>query len=256
MLWLPGNKPRVYLDMAPWRRISESPELSARFVSALKKSCGTLCVSIVTLLDMAGLGPGDSEMAIRRLAAAVEGQWFLLEMRPHQVLRKQAEGKNELDSFRSNTLCDLHYIGRKGEESLLNATIGRAFADREGLISIRDKYAGEMLRETQKAQRHFRNHKLNKYSIPFSEETALEYCYRHFMDLLVAHNIELDINHMVDWYHACVPCVFCDYVVLDKTWQDFTRQIKLPKGYVKVYKVGQLDAFLTDFEAHSGNEND
>ena len=53
-------------------------------------------------------------------------------------------------------------------------------------------------------------------------------------------------NDIADLFHFVVPMARADFVVLDRKWNDFARQLRLPDGFGQAYRVTDIESFFND----------
>ena len=255
--------PAVYLDFCALRIIAETPELSARFIAAIRRANASLMVSWMTIAEFSLL----TDMRHAKAADAMFRELFLhlffFECEPFTVMANE------------NAMSDGKHAGpAHGDTELLISILEHAFTGQEPFemasiisgdaafhrpkhdeVGMRGRKAFEAVQQRQKDHPNARKIAANILQKLPQRGTAtmalLVALMKPLYDQLPKH------NDVIDLLHAIVPCASAEFVVLDGRWasavEQATKRIRKAGHMAPVAKVfsprrNGISDFLTALE--------
>jgi len=223
--------PAVYLDFCALRIIAESPELSARFIAAIRHANASLMISWMTISEFSLL----TDMRHAKAADAMFHQLFLhlffFECEPYTVMANEnamSDGKHEGPAHGdTGLLIGMLQHAFAGQEPFEMASIisGNAAAHRpkHDEVGMRGRKAFAAVQQRLKDDPNARKIAAKMLQELPQRGTAT-------MALLVALMKPLyddrlpKHNDIIDLLHAIVPCASAEFVVLDGRWASAVEQ--------------------------------
>ncbi len=230
-------KPVVYLDHWALARISRDEALGKRFVQAMQRCQGTLALSRVNIDEFSG--PTDIDQA-RLAEALIDGlgpQLFLINYHFLEVMdREDAKLKGFFPASRAPHSDDefLDTLMRQGgvrgwsigtlfQQAVQNRAAAQKQFDEAAKLGAQ---VIELIRRQVDADPVWR--KFSKGHIPPMSRAWSTKVF--FFSLLFEWDknktLKFERSDMTDFMHAVVPCVYCDFVLLDGKWADMVRRIR------------------------------
>lgn len=255
--------PTIYLDHWAINQFSNDPALQSRFINLLKASKGALVFSDNNLTEISGI---DDLEHVARIAN------FLEELLPNIYFanfsidnyidqENRAEGDVRLPAIpdiqlllevaRLRPIGDgifsikslIENIGFHRER--LNTTwieVNQEFADRINHIRLDPHFS--------KQAKNFKNHPEKLPTLAIMQEMLRQI----FLDK----NLSIGVNDAADIKHAIISIAYCDYVLLDKKWEDIHgrmikrfNKLELNMHVAKVFSKRRqgIELFLNELES-------
>jgi hypothetical protein len=265
------QSPSVYLDHWAVRLFSENLDLGARFTTALRDHAGTLVMSWVNIAEFVAMNE-DTEAAT--LAEDfIDNNWprlFFMLAEPFEVAKREdqrrdgtlyhdPEGDNQLMNIPTFHMSPSGVISPSirgiiktvmtGKTQLepsalsLKSTIARAIYQRFQLVNADAAERRKIENAPTQPHRSRATHALTELLIR-------ELWNRRQPE-------QVPGNDVFDLLHAAVPMAYCDFVLLDKKWQNFAARavanIRRENANALLATVfsgrkGEIDRFLTSLE--------
>jgi hypothetical protein len=258
--------PIVYLDHWAFRLFSESQALSDRLTAALKQNNGTLALSWLNLAEFTKVTVEEQARKAETLIEKILPQIFFLEVDFFEVIGREDDllaGGNPIPPHADIDL--LKMFSQKKPNSLNLFTAHDLFRVLQGQVSARfDGLADtgvdriEVLREKYASDPEFQ---LAVKRLPTgpSIQHGTRFILREFIRaLIVDKGTKITRNQAIDLFHAVVPIAYCDFVLLDKYWEEQLDRVRLrfgkagmsiptPKAFSG--KADGVDKFLFELES-------
>lgn len=259
------SSPTVYLDHWALRELSTTGNLAQRFVAALKKRNGTLALSCANLIEFCYVTDDQQVRQAEELFEASLPHVFFLEMDPFLVqsredalLRGAAPTPPHEDRELFITLLRL----KPESVSVLTA---RTLLDgvRNGIGRQANELADAFVQQVAKLRSEFEAD--SGFQATLSRPPAIQTIQRGtrlvlkelLRGLILDRSTQLSRNHAMDFLHAVVPVAYCDYVMLDKYWEDQVRRMRqrltptsidIPLARVLSKRTGGLEELVRSLE--------
>ena len=257
--------PTVYLDTWALFDFIGNNELADRFIKILNNLDGTLMLSIMSILESVGL---QNQEQFQCLCALIDSigidkvallDFNFMRVNVKEKIYKKIGGpflkiSPAVDLELLDTIIKIHKL----EDPLKISEIILAYR--------KDLENGKVLEENweqclfpiilrarnntialSNAKKRFRKRKENANTYKFP---CTEYLWESCIDYIVINeNMEMPNKEWRDIFHTIVPVAYCDFVLIDRRWQNFIRSINLEYPQIaKVYAQRNLNEFLKDLE--------
>ena len=233
--------PSVYLDHFAIRDISEKPAFADRFVSALDSLAGTLCISVLNVIEFSKVTDVKSVELAERLLERCLPRIFLIESDPWVVIRREnslMRGERSLpphgDFELAAILPTLEQSGVKplGIHGLFAAAAEAPLSDSlEGLGETFLSRIAEM--RVQFEEDAGLRSQASRVPAAQGLQRATRFLLREIVRSSVSNqHMNLSANDAVDFLHSIVPVSYCELVILDRRWASQVSQAitRLTKG--------------------------
>ena len=243
--------PAVYLDHCAVSHLAKNKDLAVRLYTAIKSREGTLVISIINLNEFAGFP--SQETALMEADAADAGfvsLWpnlFFIDIDAGAVTERERMALGGQLDRRLTTPCESlqlidsmeKYVEFDGKGMTLAEGI---FRNAVRMRSENERAVAEMKSGGVATMTHFRENvfgtpwykKITKNLFrefgkkgPHARRKSTDLFTRLLLVALSDQKKALDPNDMVDFTHACVPSVYCDYVSLDRRWSHLVNQVRM-----------------------------
>jgi hypothetical protein len=259
--------PTVYLDHWALRRLSENRELAARFAKALEARNGTLALSWLNLLEFTKV---TMERQARQAESFLEvnlARLFFLEVEPFSVIHREDEllagGAPAPPHADLGLLRRFAYL-KPASINLFTATsVFRVFQG-SWLTGTFDRLADSVvdrvnyLRAGLDSEPEFRS-AVRRLPCGPSIQRGTRFVLREMVRaLLLDRGTKMTRNQAIDFLHVVVPVSYCEYVLLDKYWEEQVDRVRsrldeaglcVPMGRVFSGKANGVDQFLRELES-------
>lgn|SRR5574337_1951195 len=250
--------PSVYLDHWALLTFSEDAELSRRFTGALEARGGTLTLSWVNIAEFSKVG---NEEAARRAEEFVEAnlpRLFFLEVNPFIILDRGSHPLPYGDFQMAGAFAHLMPNSPKPftARGLFAVMKGQALdrLDRwskifvERVKALRAEYADneEFEKEVERSLRDG------------SQQSAALVLVRELLRALIRDTkTTIEPNDAQDFFHTVIPVAYCDWVLLDKYWEEQVERVRarlqragvsIPIARVFSKKANGIEQFLKVLE--------
>lgn len=217
--------PSVYLDHWAVCEFSDDLSLQDRFVKALHAKGGTFLLSHTNLAEFTT--PSDP----RHATAAEE---FLDRLLPNVYLTDfdlaEAEAFEANPALMGKRLCPspdlpmLKFLAARSLEAGRRITfqgfVALAHQSRAQIGKVFADVNANILAALNRQRADPKYVKLARESVPSGGRTATRVVMGELMrELTIDPNATITINDIVDWQHAILPLLCCDFVLLDQKWE-------------------------------------
>lgn len=262
--------PAVYLDHWAIRRLSSDTTLSARFLRALKASGGSLVVSHVNLAEITGADdPRHADEIAAFLESVLPNIYFAMfdvqksidqEKTPRDInIRLRAVpdldlllevAKQRPDDFQLFTITGVIKVIAAHRDHLKAVWTESNQALADHINSVRSNA------ETLKQVRKFRDHPIHVPTLAVMQELLRPI----FLDKFLL----INQNDAGDIHHAITSITYCDYVLLDRKWEELygrmVRRFSELDLHIRLAKVFSerrqgLELFLKELENHGAGRS-
>jgi hypothetical protein len=258
--------PTVYLDHWALRMFSESQALSDRLTVALKQQNGTLALSWLNLAEFTRVTDEEQASKAETFLEKILPNIFFLEVDFGEVIRREddllAGGKLipphfDLDLLRMFSQMKPNLLNPFTAHDLFKVIQGQVSARFDGLADTGvDRI--EALRERYAADPEFQSAIKRLPSGP-PIQRGTRFIFREFVRaLIVDKGTNVTRNQVIDLFHAIVPIAYCDFVLLDKYWEDQLDRVRsrfkkagmdLPTARVFSGKADGVTRFIGELES-------
>jgi hypothetical protein len=217
--------PSVYLDHWAVCEFSDEHSLQDRFVKALHAKGGTFLLSHTNLAEFTT--PSDA-----RHATAAEG--FLDRLLPNVYLTDfnldEAEAFEANPAFAGKRLCPspdlpmLKFLAARSLEAgggiTFQGFVALAHQNRAQIGKVFSEANANILAALNRQRADQKYVKVARESVPSAERTATRVVMGELMrDLTIDPIATITTNDIVDWQHAILSLLCCDFVLLDQKWE-------------------------------------
>jgi len=250
--------PSVYLDHWALLTFSQDAGLSRRFTGALAARGGTLTLSWVNVAEFSKVGNEEAARGAEEFVEANVPRLFFLEVNPFIVLERRSAPLPHADFQMAGAFAHLMPDSPKPftARGLLAVMKGQALdsLDRwskifvERVEALRAEYADNANFERQ-VERSLREG---------GRETAILVLVRELMRALIRDRKTLiEPNDAQDFFHTVIPVLHCDWVFLDKYWEEQVEHVRarlqragvsIPMARVFSKKANGIEQFLEVLE--------
>lgn len=245
-----AEPPIVYLDHCALRRLGQQPAERTRFLAALEAKHGTVALSFMNIIELAGHDDGQTLEQLYVLLAGIGARFVFIRSNP---------GLDEPSFFKlppANTIADRDLTAACFEIGMVGPM--RADAAVARLLGHRDSY--RKLYEELKADTGRRTAALIQWlrakNLPPLAPTGRfggEICMQELFAAALKSGATFEENDLADLLHASVPISGTNLVVLDGRWAEFARQVPTPPRVAEVFSVKRkgFSRFLDALDAFS-----
>jgi hypothetical protein len=256
------NRPSLYLDQWMWSLLSYDRQLRGRFLALGNERKPTIMYSYVTVLELAQIEDRNQIEAITEVMASFD--YGFSDANPSGVISKERElevpGGGAFHD--QNPSCDIEFIRnyflnvmdplkpfiispilRKLREEGKTGTyreMGRRFENALTPTVLRARYDSDALK---RAKRRHSKKELQRSKPPYTQDI-----YRLALDFAVVNEtMKMTSSEWIDLLHTVVPVSYFDFVLLDKRWCHFIREV-FPFEYpdiAQVFSQRDLEGFFT-----------
>jgi len=253
--------PTVYLDTWAFCNFLTDKTLSRDFINILNKLNGTLCFSIISLIEIVNRKDQKQIKDISIFIDSVEGAF--IDFNIYRVIKKEKIFKNEKMFFKISPCADIELLDwianshkSKGPPKVSEVILAYQKDLKSGKI-IRENWEKSLFpiierarnnaNSLSNAKKRFRRQKekANTCKFPCTEflmETCIDY-------IVINENMKMPDKEWRDIFHTIVPVAYCDFVLVDKKWLNFIKLTGLEYPQIaKVYTQRNLSEFLKDLE--------
>jgi hypothetical protein len=245
--------PSIYLDQCVIGDFSEDTKLGDSFRQIVFDKHGTLCISALHLIELAGLCPGKSYSRIQNYLASFGNQFAILEFDPGSVISKE----HGTDQLKSRAPIDLDLITElvlnwNGLSTISLGILLNLIANNPKLIQkLRDAHAKQK-NDIRSMFRNFRHiyqtdpmarNNVDKRKCPVPAESSLiEHLFCEVRRICV--HQDLSLNDTFDFFHSIVSTSYTNFVVLDKKWATRLRKIPKVPGIANIFAANEYSLFF------------
>lgn len=228
------SSPTVYLDHWALRELSTTPALAERFVAALKQRNGTLALSCTNLMEFCNVTDDQQAKQAEELLEASLPHVFFVEMDPFLVQKREDEllrGGPPRPPHEDRELFTTVFRLKPQSVSVFTA---RALFDgvRSGIGRQADELADTIVQQVTKLR--IEHESDSAFQATLKRPATLQRIQRGtrlvlrelLRGLVLDRSTSLSRNHALDFLHAVVPVAYCDFVMLDKHWEDQVRRMR------------------------------
>jgi len=262
--------PAVYLDHWALRQISEDAGMAARLATALHNRGGTLMVSWLNLIEFSNVSDESQARAAEALIEAILPHVFFLEVNPFTVIANEntllkggsAPAAPHADREFLQTFV---YLRPQSVKPFTARNLFMAAASSDQLPPSFEALADtiiertEALRQTMDSDTAFERRVRRLPSGPMIQR-GTRYILRELArPFLIDRGIRVTRNHAIDLVHAVVPVAYCDFVLLDKHWEEQVERMRvrfadarmdIPLAKVYSGKARGVDRFISAVETY------
>jgi hypothetical protein len=244
------HSPSIYLDQCVIGDFSEETSLGESFRRLVVSKHGTLCISALHLVELAGLCPGKSYSRIQDFLASFGNQFAILEFDPGSVISKEHGSDNErlcapidieltkelvlkrdgLSEINLGVLLNIVAINPKLIQILRDAHLKH----KESILSI-FRASRQIYQTDPKAKENVNNKKCPDPS----QSSLIEYLFCEARRICMRQ--DLSLNDSFDFFHSIVSTSYTDFVVLDKKWAARMRNIPSVPGVAAVFATNEYE---------------
>ena len=226
--------PTVYLDHWAFRELSTTPALAERFVAALKLRNGTLASSCTNLIEFCNVTDDHQARRAEELLEASLPHVFFLEMDPFLVQRREDEllrGGPPRPPHEDRELFTTLFRLKPQSVSVFTA---RMLFDgvRSGIGRQANELADTIVQQVAKlrieheSDAAFQTTLKRPPTFQKMQKGTRLILKELLRGLVLDRSTNLSRNHAVDFLHAVVPVSYCDFVMLDKYWEEQVRRMR------------------------------
>lgn len=243
-------RPLVYLDHGPMRHIADDAARSRRILASLRRG-GTLALSLMNSMEIGNQGPGASVDRIRELLRGVGTSFCLLDFATESVSYiAEATGVPEEEAALDQRSAESLAVWLKWPATPFTAEtfVDWSLDDREevrALATDTKRRLHDMLLKFQA-----KHQETQRYPPILKPDMRVSYTKSRLLNELLRQGGPFNENDGIDWQHAAVALVACDFVLLDSGWAELAKRVS-PRGRrARVFsgKPRQIAAFLDALE--------
>jgi hypothetical protein len=218
-------RPAVYLDHVGYIMFAEDRASADRFARALEVRGGALMISWVNVAEFAKARPETAAAAEEFIERLLPRLGFL-EGNPFTVMQREADVRAHMDFALLGVFANLAsrstqpftarglltVVPGQGLERLTSWS--QAFVDQAK--KLRDEYATneEFAQQVESVVKQS------------GRESATLVVLREVTRTLMRNQSRIEPNDAQDFFHMIVPLVYCDYVLLDKHWEEQIKTVR------------------------------
>lgn len=245
--------PGVYLDCCALRRIADTPDLAEPLLQRLAVG-GTLVLSIAHLMEFSRQDPGPSLDRLRALFHRVGSAFTFVESSISKVIERwRADPEHDEVAASFDTEMAIAYAlgdplrgGPSTAEYLVDfaTEMGPRYRDRVEETKQHVRRAIQLAHDASRARDARRR-------VPPTHGLRSADCFQMMLLHAFRDPRPFDDNDALDIVHASVPLAMCEFVVLDKEWAHYARQVPRPPRHADVFPATPegLTRFLDALEA-------
>jgi hypothetical protein len=260
------SSPTVYLDHWAFRELSTTPALAERFVAALKLRNGTLASSCTNLIEFCNVTDDQQTRRAEELLEATLPHVFFLEMDPFLVQKREDEllllGAPPRPPHEDRELFTTLFRLKPQSVSVFTA---RMLFDgvRSGVGRQANELADTFVQQVAKLR--IEHESDAAFQATLKRPPTFQKMQRGtrvilkelLRGLVLDRSTNLSRNHALDFLHAVVPVAYCDFVMLDKYWEDQVRRMRerlarasidIPMAQVISKRSGGLECLVRSLE--------
>lgn len=224
------QSPSVYLDIFAIRAISESEDLSARFVRGIRRLKGTWLLAALSMGEFARFAdPRHAELA-ERLLAQVVPHIYLFVSEPGAARQEPGNTNSAVRPTPPADRRNMDYFSRRwAQTQSFQETFRGMFQlvheNRYEMTETLDEVASKLV-TTLNACRQLASYRLNaKAARPGDGRTRQQIISGELLrEFILDTNASITRNEALDLMHAVDAVDYCDLVLLDKAWE---RRVKV-----------------------------
>jgi hypothetical protein len=257
--------PTVYLDHWAVRELSTTPAVAERFVAALKHRNGTLALSCTNLIEFCNVTDDQQARRAEEFLEASLPHVFFVEMDPFLVQEREDEllrGGPPTPPHEDRELFTTLFRLKPQTVSVFTA---RTLLDgvRSGLGRQANELADTIVQQVAKLRIEHKSD--STFQATLKKPPTFQKIQRGtrlvlkelLRGLVLDRSTTLSRNHAVDFLHAVVPVAYCDFVMLDKYWEDQVRRMRerlarasidIPLAQVISKRSGGLECLVRSLE--------
>lgn len=249
--------PTVYLDHCALRTISQDQAFTERLTTTLKSVGGTLALSWVNLTEFAKVTDQEQARMAEQLIDANLPLIYFLEVNPFVVIDRENSllaGGPPLPPHADQEFLKTIFLLNPRSIALCSAHDLFVAMQNPELVQLKERLANTFVSEVERVRRE--DKPIPETAGPIQRGTR--YILRELMrPLLKDKQRPITQNDAFDFYHAVVPVAYCDFVILDKSWEAHVTQafprlkswgMSAPIAKVYSLKAGGLDRFILELE--------
>ena len=264
--------PVVYLDTWAIREFSENEALGSRFRGALLRTCGTLALSDINLIEFTTFELPHNAEAAGRFTDSLLPHLFLMKCDPGKVIeREEAHLAGRLDQSPAGDERALvqfaEAAARRGGRFSMATWFNIVHTERDRLKGQLPAIAEVFYAQLRRLRAELQKEPLSLAPVAYRDQIALgrpptQQLMRAVVDVLQRdRRVSETTNNAVDLLHTIVPGAYCDFVLLDGQWADrlkraMTRlsEAGIPMRLRATYsnRNGGVEKFLQALEAWPG----
>jgi hypothetical protein len=257
--------PTAHLDHWALRELSTTPMLAERFVAALKQRNGTLALSCTNLIEFCNVTDDQQAKQAEELLEASLPHVFFVEMDPFLVQKREDEllrGGPPRPPHEDRELFTALFRLKPQSVSVFTA---RTLFDgvRSGIGRQANELADTIVQQVDKLR--IEHESDSAFQATLKRPATFQKIQRGtrlvlkelLRGLVLDRSTSLSRNHALDLLHAVVPVAYCDFVMLDKYWEDQVRRMRerlarasidIPLAQVISKRSGGLECLVRSLE--------
>lgn len=238
--------PLIYLDHCSLRELAKTSAWRAKFRSIIERK-GTLLFSWINLTE-ASRNTGRSSAEVRDFLNELGPHWMFLDSNFGTVADGEANGIRPVEVFQPWPLV-VPFLAHLGDRPLLLGTAIEVVQD-ASYKRVRDDWYAFMDYVAKRVREQRRLYKIGAELVPpeAGPTRPSQHCAQALVNQLIQDGKNVRANDINDLMHTAVPINYAHWIVLDKTWADYVRRLKLGRKDLHVYPVSQLPTALEDLE--------
>ena len=257
--------PTAYLDTWALFDFIEDNDLADKFIKILNNLDGTLIFFMVSIIESMAIDDQEQIQNLYKFIDSIGAEKIaFLDFNFTRVIDNEKKYKKNNGQFLKTSpaidfgLLDSFIKIHKPENPLKVSEIFLAYRqDLENGKVLNEKWEEDLfpivirarnnINALSNAKKRFKKRKesANTYKFPCTEylwESCIDY-------IVINENMEMPNKEWRDIFHTIVPVAYCDFVLIDRRWQNFIRSINLEYPQIaKVYAQRNLNEFLKDLE--------
>jgi hypothetical protein len=246
------TSPSVYLDYCVMANFAEKPGLGNRFREILFRKNGTVCFSLMHLLEVSGLGLGPTYDKIKSFFSSVGNRFVVLDFNPAAVIERERAGNN------------FPALEPKLTQAVIDFWDGLSALDFSTILTGLQKYPQyqtdwKRIETNQRAafKKMFDDARIEFKNNPSAKKNMVNtvcpdpgvsgttefvnFCLRKEC---IESNDEFNPSDGPDFFHCVVAFSHTDFIVVDKKWARRLKAIDVPTKHAKVFATNEYDAFF------------
>ena len=228
------SSPVVYLDHWALRLFSSNPDLSKQLINAIKGSNGSLALSWLNLAEFTKITDASQAQAAEQLVNDLIPNLYFLEVNPFTVMGIENQLLNgappapphaDQDFLKAFSLLPSNGLSLFTANGLFEVIVQNGGAVRIDKLADIIVERIEAMREELNADPEKEKLVLGSPRGPERQTGTLQILRELLRNFFADRTIKVTRNHAIDFMHAVVPSAYCDYVLLDRHWEDQVKRM-------------------------------
>lgn len=240
-----GVAPTVYLDHWALRLLSEEMSLRHQFIVQLKASNGTLALSWLNLIEFSQMESNQAHTLAEDLLDQLLPNIFFMEINPYEIIRRENKliaGERVLLPLHADNGF-LEVFIKLGANSSTEFSTAGLFTPMHKSAPVQEEFAAltdQIVRDVKKLRAKMnKNEKFQNAIRQHPSGPSLQRGTRYVLQeltrtFLVNQSIKISRNNAIDIMHSVVPIAYCDFVLLDKHWEQQISCIRKRLKYAEM----------------------